>query len=163
MKTRELIYVKYKDSAWHVGSATWVLANWRWGEEGKRGERERDLDVFGRKDRTSKVEKPSGRSEEATAPLIVQKVREGCLELGREMSIWRKQGARDSHERNKWTEKPSERPLWSWRHMGRANEREWCSGSHQTCSGGWLELLCWGTQKLGLRFNWDVGVGTFDT
>ena len=64
-----------------------MLANWAGGGRGGREERERDLDVFGRKDRSSKVEGPSGRSEEATAPLIVQKVREGCLELGREMFI----------------------------------------------------------------------------
>lgn len=54
----------------------------RWGGGGER----ESMDVPGEEDRTVKVEALSGGSEEASAQLLVQKVRKGCLEMG-EMSV----------------------------------------------------------------------------
>lgn len=63
-------------------------------------DRERNMDVSGEGYGTIKAEGLSGRSEEATAQLLVQKVRKGCLERGGNVYL-EEAGLRNSHRRNK--------------------------------------------------------------
>lgn len=87
----------------------------------RRPQGQRDGCIWGRR-QNLKTGRTCRTTKKASAQLLVQKVRKGCLESGRKMSIWRKKGARDSPERNKWTEKSCCTPLWSWRSIGRPNK-----------------------------------------
>ena len=103
-------------------------------------DRERDADVSGEEDRTVKVEGLSGRSEEASAQLLVQKFRKGCLEQAGNAYL-EEAGARDSHKRNRDREAKWYTCL-TWRCMGRPNKgRKEVWGSLQTSQ--WSLGLGW--------------------